>query len=163
MPRCPITGTGALCYNAAMVRPAQITCEFNFEASHQLRREDWSEAENSAVFGSCARLHGHSYRLLVTLRGPIDPDTGMVSNFRDVKRVVRERVVARLDHAHLNGVVGGLTTAENLCYWIAGQLLPEFGGLLSQITLWETRTAYATLGERELLPLLEAAAPPSVA
>jgi 6-pyruvoyltetrahydropterin/6-carboxytetrahydropterin synthase len=51
---------------------AQIACEFRFEASHQLRRDDWSEAENDAVFGNCARLHGHSYRLVVTLRGPID-------------------------------------------------------------------------------------------
>jgi len=45
---------------------AQIACEFRFEASHQLRREDWSEAENDAVFGNCARLHGHSYRLVIT-------------------------------------------------------------------------------------------------
>jgi hypothetical protein len=37
---------------------AQIASEFRFEASHQLRREDGSNAENNAVFGNCARLHG---------------------------------------------------------------------------------------------------------
>ncbi len=136
-----------------MQRTALITCEFNFEASHQLRRDDWSDAENEAVFGNCARLHGHSYRLLVTLRGPIDPDTGMVSNFRDVKRAVRERVILRLDHQHLDGVVGGLTTAENLCYWIGAQLLPEFGIRLHRIELWETRSASAVLTEVELAEL----------
>jgi 6-pyruvoyltetrahydropterin/6-carboxytetrahydropterin synthase len=141
-----------------MPRVAAITCEFAFEASHQLRREDWSDAENEAVFGECARLHGHSYRMLVTLRGPIDRETGMVLNFRDVKRVVKERVVSALDHQHLNGVVDGLTTAENLCCWIAAQLLPEFGPLLSGIELWETRTAFASLGEAELQALPEARA-----
>ena len=50
-------------------RVALITCEFWFEASHVLAREDWSEEQNDRVFGPCARLHGHSYHLKVTLRG----------------------------------------------------------------------------------------------
>jgi 6-pyruvoyltetrahydropterin/6-carboxytetrahydropterin synthase len=132
------------------MRIAQITCEFTFEASHVLRRDDWSEERNGEVFGSCARLHGHGYRLLVTLRGPIDADTGFVRNFRDVKREVQERVVQRLDHQHLNDVIGGMTTAENLCYWMAAELLPHFGEALHRIELWETRTAFAALGQAEL-------------
>jgi 6-pyruvoyltetrahydropterin/6-carboxytetrahydropterin synthase len=133
-----------------MERIAQITCEFTFEASHRLRRADWPDAENEAVFGNCARLHGHSYRLLVSLRGPIDPATGMVLNFRDVKQGVKEQVISRLDHQHLDDVVGELTTAENLCYWIARQLQPEFGDRLCRVELWETRTAFAALTEAEL-------------
>ena len=139
-----------------MERVALITCEFTFEASHQLRREEWSDAENDAVFGSCARLHGHSYRLLVTLRGAIDARTGMVRDFRDLKRTVRERVIAPLDHQHLETVVGGLTTAENLCYWVAARLLPDFGETLHRVELWETRTAFAALEQAELLDLLDA-------
>ena len=138
-----------------MPAAAQITCEFTFEASHVLRREEWTEEQNSEVFGSCARLHGHGYRLLVTLRGSIEPLTGMVRNFREVKRSVRERVVSRLDHQHLNDVVGGMTTAENLCYWIAAQLLPEWGEDLHRIELWETRTAFAALAWEELELLRE--------
>lgn len=141
-----------------MERIARITCEFTFEASHRLWRPEWSDAENDAVYGTCARLHGHSYRLLVTLRGAIDPQTGMVLNFRDVKQVVRERVVARLDHHHLDEVVGGLTTAENLCYWIAEQLLPGFDARLERVELWETRTAFAALDRGELEALREARA-----
>lgn len=130
---------------------AQIACEFRFEASHQLRRDDWSEAENDAAFGNCARLHGHSYRLVVTLRGSIDPQTGMVMNFQQVKRLVRERVISRLDHQHLNEVVGGLTTAENLLYWIAGQLLGPFStDCLTRLELWETANCCAFLGDAEL-------------
>ena len=133
-----------------MPREAQITCEFSFEASHQLRRADWSDAQNDEVFGACARLHGHSYRLLVTLRAPIDPETGMVVNFRDVKAEVKERVVRKLDHQHLDSLLPGLTTAENLCYWIAQELLPPFGERLHRLELWETRTAFAALDREDL-------------
>jgi len=67
-------------------RIALITCEFWFEASHVLAREDWSDEQNDRVFGPCARLHGHSYHLKVTLRGAIDAATGMVINFNDMKK-----------------------------------------------------------------------------
>lgn len=133
-----------------MERRACITCEFTFEASHQLYRDDWSETQNSTVFGDCTRLHGHTYRLLVSLRGAVEPDTGMVLNFRDVKRVVEERVLSRVDHRHLNDVVGVLTTAENILYWIARQLLPEFGSRLHRVELWETRCAFASLEPEDL-------------
>lgn len=133
-----------------MQRTAQITCEFTFEASHQLRRAEWSDAENEAAFGNCAGLHGHSYRLLVTLRGEVDPETGMVRNFRAVKQLVREQVLSRLDHAHLDDVLEDLSTAENLCWWIATQLWPDCGDLLQRVELWETRTAAAALGPEDL-------------
>lgn len=143
---------------------AQIACEFRFEASHQLRREDWPDAQNDAVFGNCARLHGHSYRLIVTLRGPIDRETGMVMNFREVKRLVRERVISRLDHQHLNDVVDGLTTAENLLYWIADQLLgPLPPDLLARLELWETATCCAFLAEAELQAFAQARAQAAMA
>jgi 6-pyruvoyltetrahydropterin/6-carboxytetrahydropterin synthase len=128
-----------------MPRTALVTCETCFEASHVLRREEWSPAENDRVFGNCARLHGHSYRLEVTLRGPIDPGSGMVINFREVKRVLAEEVNVALDHRHLNDVLPELPTAENLCHWLAERLLPRFGGLLHRLVLWETRTARAEL------------------
>lgn len=136
-----------------MERAALITCEFTFESSHQLWRDDWSDTENESVFGNCARLHGHSYRLLVTVRGPIDPETGMVRDFRDLKRIVRQQVIQQLDHRHLNDIVSEISTAENLCYWIAARLLPELGESLWRVELWETRTAYAALTERELAHL----------
>lgn len=146
-----------------MERIAQVTCEFTFEASHQLRRDDWTDAENEAVFGNCVRLHGHSYRLVVTVRGPIDERTGMVLNFRDLKRVVDQQIIDRLDHRHVNDVLGELATAENLCYWIGMRLTPELGKLLHRVELWETRTAFAALGEDELETIRELAPPVVVA
>jgi 6-pyruvoyltetrahydropterin/6-carboxytetrahydropterin synthase len=146
-----------------MERTAQVTCEFTFEASHQLRRDDWSDAENEAVFGNCVRLHGHSYRLLVTVRGPIDEGTGMVVNFRDVKQAVDSKVIDRLDHRHVNDVLGELATAENVCYWIGKTLAPVFGTSLYRIELWETRNAFAALGEDDLQAIHASVAPPLVA
>ena len=138
------------------MRTAAITCEFTFEASHQLWRPEWSTERNEEIFGNCAHLHGHSYLLYVTLHGPIDPETGMVLNFRDVKRRVRDRVLGRLDHCHLDDVLDQLSTAENICWWIAAQLVPEFGERLQRIELWETRTACAVLTAADLARTLTA-------
>ena len=146
-----------------MERTAQVTCEFTFEASHQLRRDDWTDAENEAVFGNCVRLHWHSYRLLVTVRGAIDEQTGMVVNFREVKQAVDSRIIERLDHRHVNDVLGELATAENLCYWIGKELAPVFGSRLYRIELWETRNAYAALGEEDLRAIHARFGPPLVA
>jgi 6-pyruvoyltetrahydropterin/6-carboxytetrahydropterin synthase len=133
------------------MKTAQIVCEYWFEASHRLFRADWPQERNDAVFGKCARLHGHSYRLLVTLRGPVDPATGMVINFSDVKAVVREKVIHRLDHSHLNDLLGDLSTAENILCWIGEQLDGAFGETqLRRVELWETRTACAFLDREDL-------------
>jgi 6-pyruvoyltetrahydropterin/6-carboxytetrahydropterin synthase len=53
---------------------------YRFSASHLYRRPEWSEEENRARFGKCANLpgHGHNYRLFVTVRGEVDPETGFV-------------------------------------------------------------------------------------
>lgn len=129
---------------------ALITCDFWFEASHVLARRDWSAAENERVFGACSRLHGHSYHLRVTVKGPIDRETGMVMNFTHLKALVRERVIERLDHHHLNDIVPGIATCENILYWIARSLLPGLGETLNRLELWETRTSAAVLTAEEL-------------
>jgi 6-pyruvoyltetrahydropterin/6-carboxytetrahydropterin synthase len=130
---------------------AHITCDFHFECSHQLLRPDWTAEENERHFGACVRLHGHSYRLAVTLHGPIDPNSGMVVNFTTLKAAVRERVVDRLDHRHLNDLLPDLPTAENLLYWILDQLIPALNPQwLDRVELWETRTSGAYLTHRDI-------------
>lgn len=91
-----------------------------FSAAHRLYREDWSETRNRDVFGQCANPfgHGHNYVLEVTLKGPLDPETGMVTHFSTLKKLLHELVVVPLDHRHLNHDVplleGILPTSENL-------------------------------------------------
>ncbi len=127
---------------------ALITKSFRFEAAHQL----------SEHRGKCVRLHGHSYRLDVTLRGPIkdDPkqsDHGMIMDFEKLSGIVKASVIEQLDHYNLNEVTDIYTTAENLVHWIWETLvsagLPET--ILYRVRLWETDSCFAeiTLNERE--------------
>lgn len=128
------------------MRYALLTKIFRFESAHHLPGHR----------GKCARPHGHSYRLEVTVRGPIKDtpgasDHGMVIDFADLAALVQEAVVARLDHYDLNEVLGIHTTAENLAHWIwdalLGAGLPE--QLLFRIRLWETETGYVELTRAE--------------
>jgi 6-pyruvoyltetrahydropterin/6-carboxytetrahydropterin synthase len=100
-----------------------VTRRVTFAAAHVLRRSDWDEERNLAVFGQCVRDHGHNYVLEASVSGDPDPETGMVVNLRDLDRVVREAVVDHVDHRHLNRDVpflgGVVPTAENLAlaFW----------------------------------------------
>jgi 6-pyruvoyltetrahydropterin/6-carboxytetrahydropterin synthase len=72
----------------------RITKRFSFEAGHALHGYD----------GKCKNLHGHSYKLSVTVIGtPItdktNPKFGMVIDFTDLKRIVTEEIVNKFDHA----------------------------------------------------------------
>lgn len=72
----------------------RLTKEFSFEAAHALYGYD----------GPCREIHGHSYRLFVTVRGvpetdADDPKCGMVMDFGVLKRIVNEEIVHKLDHA----------------------------------------------------------------
>ena len=81
-----------------------ITRTFLFCAGHRLYRPDWSDERNAAVFGLCANPagHGHNYRLDVSVTGSLDRETGMILNLRQLKELVRDRVIADVDHKQLN-------------------------------------------------------------
>jgi len=100
---------------------------FDFEAAHQLPNHP----------GKCRRLHGHSYRLVVAVDGSPDASTGMVIDFSDLKRIVRARVLDRLDHASANDFIEN-PTAELMACWIWNELSGELPGLC-EIELHETR------------------------
>ena len=128
------------------MKSALLTKVFRFEAAHHLPGHR----------GKCARLHGHSYRLEVTLRGPIKDtpgtsDHGMVMDFDDLSRIVHVSIIERLDHHILNDITGIHTTAENLSHWIWDNLvaagLPE--ALLFRIRLWETETGFVEIMQSE--------------
>lgn len=82
---------------------ATLTKTFEFSSSHRYYRDEWTEKRNLAVFGACAypNGHGHNYMLEVTVKGPIDPVTGMVINIVDIKEAVLA-VLEEFDHRHLN-------------------------------------------------------------
>jgi 6-pyruvoyltetrahydropterin/6-carboxytetrahydropterin synthase len=102
-----------------------VTRSFRFEAAHQL---PWHP-------GKCQRLHGHSYRLEVTVDGPIG-DNGVVVDFADIRAVVDREVIERYDHQYLNDLLDN-PTAELIAQEIWKSL--EAADLhVGRIRLWET-------------------------
>ena len=81
-----------------------ITRKETFSAAHKLNRKEWSEEKNREQFGKCANpnWHGHNYDLLVTVKSEINPETGFVTNLTDVSKVLKEKVISKLDHKNLN-------------------------------------------------------------
>jgi 6-pyruvoyltetrahydropterin/6-carboxytetrahydropterin synthase len=147
-----------------MTRFAIITREFTFEASHHLPGHR----------GKCRRPHGHSYRLEISLRGPIieapgESSDGMVMDFEDIKTIDNETILEQLsdsvprgisagpnakcgmDHNEHNTLTGIRTTAENLVHWIWDALVA--GGvpddLLYRIRLWETEKGHVEITRAE--------------
>jgi 6-pyruvoyltetrahydropterin/6-carboxytetrahydropterin synthase len=106
---------------------------YRFSASHLYRRPEWTDEENRTRFGKCANLpgHGHNYRLFVTVRGPLDPETAFVANLGRLDALVARLVLDRLDHQHVNSALpefaaGGVNpSSEALVRWIRDQLVPD--------------------------------------
>lgn len=124
----------------------RATRRLHFNAAHRLYREEWSEERNAEVFGPCSNphWHGHNYDLLVTVEGPVDPETGFVMDLKALKDVVEARVIADVDHRNLNVEVawlrGVMPSTENVAMEIWNRIadhLPE-GVRLAKITLHET-------------------------
>lgn len=109
-----------------------LTSRFQFEAAHRLPGYD----------GPCRKIHGHSYKLHVSIRGSVDPDSGMVIDFHEVERIVGETVLSGLDHRDLNECMEN-PTAENLAVWIWDRLKRSLPILL-EIRLEETENCSVT-------------------
>ena len=125
---------------------AASTRRFTFSAGHRYWVERWSPEENERFFGRLTVPHGHNYILDVTVRGPIDPETGMVIDLGELKRIVSETVVDRFDHADLNADAhfrGRVPTTENLAIVVWELLAPKLGAdRLAQVRVWEDPTLY---------------------
>jgi 6-pyruvoyltetrahydropterin/6-carboxytetrahydropterin synthase len=126
----------------------QISYRTEFCAAYRLVREDWSEERNREVFGICAspNSHGHNYLFTVTVAGEVDPDTGFVFDFLELKTLVEERIVAVVDHRNLNldvpFLAGKVPTSENLLIAFWEQLAPAFestSASLRRLRLEESR------------------------
>ena len=129
---------------------ASSTRRFGFSAGHRYWVEAWPPAENERVFGRLAVPHGHNYTLDVTVRGPIDPQTGMVIDLGELKRIVTEAVVERFDHADLNAdplFRGRVPTTENVAVAVWELLAPKLGAeRLARVRVWEDPMLYVDYG-----------------
>ncbi|XP_077144037.1 6-pyruvoyl tetrahydrobiopterin synthase [Ranitomeya variabilis] len=132
-------------------RVIQISRTASFSACHRLHCNSLTNEENKKIFGKCNNPngHGHNYRVVVTVRGEIDPVTGMVMNLTDLKRYMEEAIMVPLDHKNLDHDVPHFKTVvssvENLTVFIWDNLkkmLPT--GLLYEVCVHETDSNTAT-------------------
>lgn len=126
---------------------AFLSIRTHFAAAHRLARPELSQSENEAIYGKCARPHGHghNYLLEVSVRGPIDPRTGMVCDLAALQQLVEDRVVEPFDHTFLNKDVehfaSCVPTAENIALHIADLLaepIARLGARLHKVRLQES-------------------------
>jgi 6-pyruvoyltetrahydropterin/6-carboxytetrahydropterin synthase len=103
----------------------EIRAEFGFAAAHRLPRYQ----------GKCFNLHGHNYKLAVTLRGEPDAYTGIFIDLGEVEKAVQEHVLAKCDHANLNEFIEN-PTAENVAAWCWSRIAGELPGLY-EVRIWE--------------------------
>src|SRR4051812_12086201 len=110
-----------------------VFIELSFEAAHSL--------PHVAPDHKCARLHGHSYRVVIHVNGPDDPVTGMVLDFADISAAVKPIVDGDLDHRYLNDIPGlENPTSEQVARWLWERLKPQLE-LLSAVQVRETCTS----------------------
>lgn len=114
----------------------EVTKEFTFDSCHQLLE----------YIGACARLHGHTYKLQVTLKGKLN-DIGMVLDFKDLKKIVKDGIISMFDHYNLNDKMSFNTTAENMSVYIFDlltvALIEDENVAVTSVKLWETPTSFA--------------------
>ena len=122
-----------------------------FCASHRLHNPNFPDAKNDAIYGKCNNPngHGHNYVLEVTVGGRVDPQTGMVMDLKQLKALLEEVVVEKVDHKHLNLDVdfmeGVIPTAENIVVGLWGLVQPRLprGCKLVEMKLWESENNIA--------------------
>lgn len=126
---------------------AYLTISTHFSAAHRLAIPDLPLAENEAIYGKCARVngHGHNYHLEVTIKGQIDPRTGMIADLSQFQKIVDQAVVEPLDHTFLNKDIAYFAkvvpTAENIAVYIRDVLqqpIQDIGAQLHKVKLIES-------------------------
>jgi 6-pyruvoyltetrahydropterin/6-carboxytetrahydropterin synthase len=114
-----------------------ISKQFTFSASHQL---DYLPAPHP-----CARLHGHNYTVEVVLRSPMLDEHDFVLDYNEL-RVFNDWLTATFDHRHLNDVLPGRTTAENIARYLY-KWVKERQPLVLAVKVSETPKTWATYEE----------------
>jgi len=102
-----------------------ITRRFNFSASHRVYNPAISDEENFNIYGKCSypNGHGHNYVMDVTVEGEIDPEIGFVMDLTELKSIVNNCIIEKVDHRNLNTDVdfmkGVLPSTENIAikFW----------------------------------------------
>jgi len=126
---------------------AYLTISTHFSAAHRLAHPQLSYDQNCEIYGKCARPngHGHNYHLEVTVKGEIDPRTGMIVDLGALQKVIDDYVVEPFDHTFLNKDIPYfdqvVPTAENIAIYIRQLLqspIKKLGAKLHKVKLIES-------------------------
>ena len=141
-----------------------VTRKIQFSAAHFYYLETLSPEENQQRFYACSNRHGHghNYTAYVSVAGPMDPETGMVVNLKDLKEVLHEEIVVPMDHKNLNHQIPffqtHIPTLENIAHYIWSRLTPRmtpYGIQLTRLQVVENDDLYVEYeGTPEALPML---------
>jgi 6-pyruvoyltetrahydropterin/6-carboxytetrahydropterin synthase len=126
---------------------AYLTISTHFSAAHRLALPTLSFEENVEIYGKCARPHGHghNYHLEVTVKGEIEPRTGMIADLAELQKAIDDHVVEPFDHTFLNKDIPYfekvVPTAENIAVHIRDLLrepIAQTGAQLHKVKLIES-------------------------
>ena len=124
-----------------------ITKKYHFCASHKYGNAHWSEQKNLQVFGKDYNNHGHNYILEVSVKGPINPDTGWLTDLQELNDIVKNNVINILDHSQIEEDIewfrGKQPSSENILIWAWNKIesLIEDGNLF-RLRLVETHSIH---------------------
>jgi len=124
-----------------------ITKVYHFCAAHQYGQSDWSNEKNEEVFGPDAKVHGHNYKLEVTVTGEINPDTGFLIDLGELSKIVNDNVLNKLDHSQFEKDLPWFKdrqpSSENLVIFIWNEISKHLKSTkLYRIRIVETPTIY---------------------
>ena len=126
-----------------------ITRRETFAAAHRLFNPKFSDAENEKIFGKCSNpnWHGHNYVLEVVVAGKPNPETGFVLNITELKEIIKQHVLSKVDHKNLNietdFMKGIIPSTENISMAIWKVLVDKIlSGKLYAIKLSETENNF---------------------
>jgi len=130
--------------NIMVNRKISLTRVYAFSAAHRLASPHFSDEENRKIYGKCSHSsgHGHNYILKVTVKGEVDPRTGMVVNVEALDHIVKKHVLNKLDHKNLNEELKDtpILTSECLISEIWSLLTPHVKApAIDKIEVEETR------------------------
>ena len=131
-----------------------VSRKAHFNAAHRLYRKDLSDEQNNLIFGKCSNpnFHGHNYELIVSITGPVDPETGYVMDMKVLKDHIKTEVEDAFDHKNLNLEVpefmDTIPTAENIVVVIYNKLKKILKTNQSmEVVLYETPRNFVTYSE----------------
>ncbi len=134
-----------------MSKIVYVTRRERFNAAHKLWHEEWSAEKNLEVFGKCSNpnWHGHNYELFVTIKGPLQEETGFCMDLKVLSTIIKSKVTDVIDHRNLNldipWMAGIKTSTENLAVVIwerIEQETKEAGCQLHSVQLYETENNF---------------------